>query len=191
MAARKKFVAALTVTLVLISAPASWADPITVFFTLFPDPADTSNLNPSNGSFTYDSSLVPAGGGLIIDDTGNLVSDLSFRWGSTNWTDANAGVFALKFGHIGQLLHFRMGGAPNGIRGLVINPVTDIVDDFFIASPFFTYTVLGTPEERFFIGTVTSPSIVPEPGTLLLMGSGVAYLVRRRLKTGGTKKQHA
>jgi hypothetical protein len=190
MGARKKLVAVLTITLVLISTTASWADPITVLFTLFPDPADTRSLNSSSGSFTYESSLVPAGGGLVVDDTGNLASGISFRWGSTNWTDANAGVFALKFGHIGQLLHFRMGGAPNDIRGLVINPVTDIVDDFFIGSPLFSYTLLGTPEERFFIGTVTSPSIVPEPGTLLLMGSGIAYLVRRRLKTGRTVRQH-
>lgn len=50
------------------AARTSSAEPITVRFTVFPDPTDPVNLTPSNGTFTFDSSLIPAGAGYVIDD---------------------------------------------------------------------------------------------------------------------------
>ena len=188
MAARTRIAAAtisaISVMLLFSTAAARpcSADPVTISFTLFPDPTDVVNLMPAMGRLTYDTSVIPMNGGLIIDDAGRLARDIAFTWSGTSWTDANAGVYALQFGEAGNLLHIRMGGAPNGLTTLVINPLSDAVNDFILTSPFFSYTLLGQPEERVFIGMMTSPAIVPEPGTLLLLGSGAAYLVRRRMR---------
>ena len=174
-------ISALSVTLFFstVAVRPSSADPVTISFTLFPDPTDVVNLLPAMGRLTYDTSVIPMNGGLIIDDAGRLAREIGFTWGGTSWTDANAGVYALQFGESGNLLHVRMGGAPNGLTTLVINPLGDAVNDFILTSPFFSYTLRGQPEERVFIGMMTSPAIVPEPGTLLLLGSGAVYLVRR------------
>ena len=131
------------------------ADPMTVHFTLVPDPADPVNFGPSTGTFTYDSSVIPASGGMVIDDSGRLASEISFEWGSTSWTEANAGVIVLDFDRSGGLRHFRMGGAPNGLNAVHFIP--EIVDDFWLTSPYISYTLLGQAEQEWFIGQVTSP----------------------------------
>jgi hypothetical protein len=174
-----KYFAALFVVTVLLfaAAPMSSAEPITIRFTLIPDPADRINLDPSHGTFTFDSSIIPAGGGEVMDDAARLASDISFRWGSTMWTEENAGVVFLRFLPSGQVHDFRFGGAPNGVLAIFHTPI----DDFWGNSVVMNYTLLGQAHEHFFTALVSSPDIpVPEPATFLLFGAGAAYLVRRR-----------
>lgn len=161
------------------AAPMSSAEPITVRFTVVPDPTDPVNLAPSNGTFTFDSGLIPAGGGFVFDDNGELASGIAFHWGSTSWTDANAGVVALRFDPNGGLRHFRMAGAPNGLLGIYHTPE----DDFWLTSPLMGYRLFGQQFDGFYLARVTSPDVaVPEPGTLFMLGTGALYLVRRRAR---------
>jgi hypothetical protein len=165
--------------LLVADVRSSSADPITVRFTVFPDPLDRINSGPSNGTFTFDSGLIPDRPLEVIDDMGGLASDLSFAWGSTLWTEDNAGVVMLLFDQFGRLREFRIGGAPNGILGMWHIPI----DDFWLNSQVMGYTLLGQAGEHFFNARVTSPDLppVPEPGTFLLIGTGAVYLIRRRL----------
>ena len=156
----------------------------------FPTPHDSVNLGPSAGTFTYDSSVIPASGGMVIDDSGRLASEiLAFEWGSTSWTEANAGVIVLDFDRSGGLRHFRMGGAPNGLNAVHLIP--EIVDDFWLTSPYIAYTLLGQAEQEWFLGQVTSPDLapVPEPGTLLLVSVGGVPLPRQEKRRQGLGSQ--
>jgi hypothetical protein len=108
---------------------------------------------------------------MVDDDVNGLpVTALSFRWGSTNWTTANAALMTLIFDANGGLRSFRIGGAPNTFNAIFHEPI----DDFVISTPFISYKVQGWTEESFLFGRVTSPSLVtPEPGTLVLIASGL------------------
>jgi hypothetical protein len=168
------------VVLVLVAfATASSADPVTVRFTVFPDPSDPINLAPLNASFTFDSSLIPAHGGFVEDRTGQLpiaIGITPFTWGDTLWTSANAAVWFVRFDANGGLREFALGGAPGGFDGSLFG-----VDDFIFRVPLSNYTLGAVPEERFFSGRTISPDLVtPEPGTLLLLTSGIVALVARR-----------
>ena len=159
------------------AALTSSAEPITVRFTVIPDPTDPVNLRPSDGTFTFDSGLIPEGGGFVMDDTGQLASDIAFDWGSTSWTEANAGVVALRFDQNGGLRHFRMAGATNGLLGIYHTPE----DDFWLTSPLMGYRLFGQQFDGFYLARVTSPDVaVPEPGSLFMLGTGAVYLLRRR-----------
>jgi hypothetical protein len=162
----------------------SCADPITVRFTVSPDPADRINAGISTGFFTFDSALIPDRPLEVTDDEGGLASDLSFAWGSTLWTEDTAGVVVLRFDQFGRLRDFRIGGSPNGVLGMWHIPI----DDFWLNSQVMNYTLLGQVGEHFFNARVTSPDLppVPEPGTFVLIGTGAVYLIRRRLQMRGT-----
>jgi hypothetical protein len=176
MANRFAIVPLLMLVLVAV-ATASSADPVTVRFTVFPDPSDPVNLAQLNGSFTFDSNLIPATGGIVEDRTGQLASDIApFTWGDTLWSTANASVWVLRFDANGGLREFALGGAPGGFDGFAF-----FADDFVFRVPLSNYTLAVEPSERYFSARTISPDLVtPEPGTLLLLTSGIAALVARR-----------
>jgi hypothetical protein len=136
---------------------------------------DPINVAPLDGSFTFDSSLIVPGG-FVEDRIGQLASDITpFTWGDTLWTTANASLWFLRFDASGGLREFVLGGAPGGFDGSAF-----FADDFVFRVPFSSYTLAAEPSARFFLARTISSDVVPEPGTLLLLTSGIAALVARR-----------
>lgn len=176
------------------------ADPITVTFTVFPAPGDPVNTTRSTGSFTFDSSLIPPGGGQVQDVFGLDVMDINFFWSSTLWTTANAGVGELAFSESGSVLAFVLGGMPTGrgIYGWISAPASQVLDDIFARSfagvggaADITYTnagVAGSLTGRLVSDSLPAP--IPEPTSFLLVATGAAVLarVRSRRTHPGPKK---
>lgn len=176
------------------------ADPITVTFTAFPAAEDLVNTGPSTGFFTFDSSLIPAGGGLIQNNlTGLGATDISFVWSNTHWTTANADVRELEFSPSGELLTWTLDGWPpggqfNGFGPTV--PASLIVNDFAatvqrLGGPqggylaWIAYTNAGVPMIYAGVLDTEIPSApIPEPTSIVLLATGAALLgyARRREK---------
>lgn len=166
----------------------SWADPIRVTFTAHPAAGDPVNLGPSTGSFTFDSSLIPPGGGLLSSPVG-LATSVSFAWGSTLFDIATADLIELRFGASGALDFWHLGGRSLGLAAWRAEPAELVVDDFSLSADAgggsFFYTLEGRAGT--FRGSVVTdtPAPVPEPSTLLLIGSGAIALLRRRRSVSG------
>lgn len=77
------------------------AAPITYDFTVTGTSGPMAGQS-SSGSFTFDSSVIPVGGGNV-SQTG-LLTDLSFTWDGFSYTEANANTGALNFDASGQLI---------------------------------------------------------------------------------------
>ena len=160
------------------------ADPITVTFTVFPALGDPVNARPSTGTFTFNSDLIPPEGGNVQDFTvPGLASSISFHWSSTLWSTSNASVVELQFNPEGDLTWWAMGGrAPDGccVLGVIIGPATSVIDDFWLTARAFFYTnagIEGSLQGR--VLTDVPPAVVPEPGTIILVASGLAFLANR------------
>jgi len=179
---RTVFVAlALTLLSVACAVPAH-AVLITVHFTVTGAANDPVNAGvTTNGSFSFDSGVVPVGGGEVFDPA---VSGFNLTWDGTSWTDANASVSYLAFDAGGDLTTMQLHGDPFG--GLMLlNPA---VDDFGVfntgGSLVFDYTrdgVDGVGYRGAFSYTVSTGS-APEPASWMLLGAGflgLAGTVRR------------
>jgi len=155
-----------------------------------PGGLDPVNTFPSTttGSFSFDSSLIPVGGGLVSNSSGLGASSISFSWDGTLWTTANADLYYLNFAPDGTLTDWGLGGDPLGIGSVS----RFVFDDFTLhglpgGQAGFAYSTENSPA----MGVFETPpyfsswSVVPEPGTFSLLGPGLAVagmLVRRRAK---------
>jgi hypothetical protein len=78
----------------LATAAAAGATPITETFTVTATGGPLAGTS-STGTFTFDSSIIPSGGGLV-NGTG-LLTDLSFDWNGTAFDETTAHTGSLSF----------------------------------------------------------------------------------------------
>ena len=177
---------ARALTVIMTTSALASADSVTVHFTAYPDPADVLNTSPSTGMFTYDTSLIPPGGGQLQDPHGLDPSriSISFLWGGAAYDNSNAGVGTLRFAPDGTLEFWALGGLALNIFGYTVAPAASVVDDFHMNPAGWNYTLNGIAGS--FQGRVDAdtPSTVPEPSSMILMGAvGVLLAGRRLLQT--------
>lgn len=142
--------------------------------------------DPSTGSFTFDSSLIPPGGGQIRNAGGLGATDINFVWGRTHWTTANADLGELRFSASGELLEngWIIGGFPLGIFGQLDSPASAVVDDIFVSS-FVGIDYTNAGMEGVLVGRVVTnpaPAATLEPSSLLLLSTGAVVGWARRRK---------
>jgi hypothetical protein len=117
---------------------------------------------------------------------------VSFTWAGTSWSRQTADVGRLVFDPRGALIYWQLAGFTDGLSSITAGAGPDIYLDPFA----FLYT-LGPGkmfEGRLLSSSATvilpsgpletpDPSPVPEPTTVALVGSGVATLVARRVRS--------
>lgn len=178
--------------LTLVPLPAA-ADPVrlTVLFSVAGDPRDADfGSATSSGSFSILTTLGPGQEGF--DLVNGLDADaVAFAWAGATWNADNADVLVLGFDAAGNVTRWSLDGIVPGDAGgmnFVLSP------DFTVACGTcttgragFSYTTPRSAELGIFSGSVTSfsmhlsaPDPVPEPMSLLLVGTGLAGLAARR-----------
>jgi hypothetical protein len=143
------------------------------------------------GQFSFDDSLIPAGGeGNLLDFTGLDLPDLSASFGTKSFTEANADGGVLDF-HNRNLIGFFLGGELNGLFAQFFG-----TDDFYLfVNPVqqeFGYTVAGDTSPPFVTSTGITYQLVsvqevrePSASTLAVVGLvAVAGLGLRRRVSG-------
>jgi hypothetical protein len=190
---------ALAVVSGLVVPTAARAVLITVDFTVLASPFDpVLSGQTANGAFSFNSSLIPAGGGDVGNNTGLGLTAFSLTWNGHSWSTADADALLLSFDAAGSLTEWLVGGAPNGINTIGAGPVPDIGLTAFLPGVIpipgfagqFDYTTENSPTYGIFSGRITSWSVATaatptaEPGTLSLLGLGLLPLglIRKRRK---------
>lgn len=165
---------------VVWAVPRASASPISYQF------AASANTGPltgvtSVGTFSFDSSIVPASGGVV--DDANLFSQLSFTWGGMTFSAATANTGELQFNSSGIVVGALFGTScgPSGF-GCGVTAGTHDWEFFLNPAPGnrgFDYAIPADPLNTFFqLGgvTLTGPLPVPTPGTLPLLSAALGAL---------------
>lgn len=135
----------------------------------------------ADGTFTFDGSVIPPGGGPSTVG-GPLFTALSFTWDGIHYDQTTANTWGGPFTQV----VFNSGGAPTtlafgtaglpGRLGIVTGTEGWYVSAQPSASTIFVYSRLGDPSPSYGTASIELVSAVPEPSTLLLLGSGLAGL---------------
>ena len=143
------------------------------------------------GSFSFDDSIAPSGGGQLFDTTTGLgLLSLSFTWAGTTWTTANADAYRLIFDAGGNLTGWGIGGFP--LSGITASAFPDFDLNTLSGIPSqpgggFAYDYAGVIFNGTLAAATTSVQPVPLPPTLALLGIAIAglRLARGRARRAG------
>ena len=136
----------------------------------------------STGTFTYDTSIIPPGGGSV--GATNLLTSLHFVWDGFTYNQTTANTGSLGFDSTGALLSFDFGtnctaggcGVTSGMEQWEVGGTV------FTVTGGFAYALANTPLGQF-EGNIKLTQVIPEPASLAMLGVGVIGLglIRRRL----------
>lgn len=201
MGRRSAFLATAVLTLGGLAALPSpvAADPvrITVGFTLVGSPADPDFGDATGtGSFSFITTQPP--GTDLVRLEGFGLETMSLEWAGVAWTTATADVYRIGREPSGRVFAFHVGGRPAGLANLsLLAPdfrllfcVPDVVTPETNCSEFgFEYTTARSAALGSFTAFIPTLSLnrepvdvpaVPEPLTMLLVGTGLCGIAARR-----------
>jgi hypothetical protein len=178
--------------------PGARADELTYDFTVTATSGPLSGT-VSSGSFSFDSSVVvpagppaqscrpatspcpPTGGNVAAQD---LLDALDFTWDSISYNATTANTGFLNFDASGNLISFCFGNH-EGAEGAGGCAVQTGFEQWTVDGSEFIYSVPGGNAYWFGNVTFAPVSATPEPGTLVLLGTGLLGVLALGLRKSG------
>jgi hypothetical protein len=174
---RKQVMGTIAAAAMLAMSAAATGSPITYDFTVNATSGPLSG-DTASGSFTFDSSTIPSGGGTVFA-TG-LLTALNFTWDSISYDAVTANTGWLTFNPTGSLTGFVIGNDCTALSCTVITFTPG-----WLAAPGvmgFGYATAAHTPIGFGNVSYSLASAVPEPATFSLLALALACLgiTRRR-----------